>query len=89
MTASSDRNKDTHTTAAATGGQGRTPEQHHYEQTHRPTTVGDPGAQRDTDVRQQGNTVASNDRDREARTAADPSYPANAVGQEQPFGTVL
>jgi hypothetical protein len=54
----------------------------------RPTGVDDPGVQRDTDVRQQGNWTASSGRDKEARTTADTPYPANAAGQEQPFGAV-
>jgi hypothetical protein len=68
----------------------RTPEQYHDEQTaarDRRTAVDDPSVQRDTDVRQQGNGTVTSDRDKETRTTADTSFPANAAGQEHPFGT--
>jgi hypothetical protein len=75
----------------ANGAPGRTSEKEQFATTvlprDRPTAVNDPSVQqRDIDVRQQG---ASNGRDKGTRTAADASYPANAVGYEQPSGTAL
>ncbi len=46
-----------------------------------------PGVQPNTDVRQQGNRIGSSDRDKDTRTTAGASYPADAAGQEQPSGT--
>ena len=75
----------------ANGAPGRTSEKEQFATTvlprDRPTAVDDSSVQqRDIDVCQQG---AANGRDKGARTAADASYPANAVGQEQPYGTAV
>ena len=86
------------TGAAANDAHVQSPQQYHGEPTaapapprdlrSAPAAADDPGVQPNTDVRQQGNGIAPSDRGEETRTTVDASYPADAVGQKQPSGTV-